>query len=158
MQRIQALEEELRKEGHLGEETPATLPKVVERRALVRLKTLLENTNDCPDVVLQAGEVLFEEGGPPDFVYLVLSGELEIEIDEDQALVASPGDLLGETAVMTGRPRNATVRARDKGGARLAKISPNRFKMILSSGQSLDTIVRDLKKNSFERSSSQIDK
>ena len=65
---------------------------------------------------LAPGEVLLEEGSPPDAMYVVTSGELEVVRRSTGAPlllnVCGPGDLIGELGVAHGRPRSATVRAR----------------------------------------------
>ena len=67
-------------------------------------------------VSLAPGEVLLEEGSPPDAMYVVTSGELEVLRQSSGAPlllnVCGAGDLIGELGVAHGRPRSATVRAR----------------------------------------------
>jgi signal transduction histidine kinase len=67
-------------------------------------------------VDVPAGAVLMAEGSPPDAMYVVLSGELEVSRQTTGAEVllnvCGPGDLVGELGVAHGRPRSATVRAR----------------------------------------------
>ena len=67
-------------------------------------------------VDLEPGEVLLEEGSPPDAMFVVTSGELEVTRRATGSPlllnVVGPGDLIGELGVAHGRPRSATVRAR----------------------------------------------
>jgi signal transduction histidine kinase len=67
-------------------------------------------------VDLEPGEVLLEEGSPPDAMYVVTSGDLEVTRQATGTPlllnVVGPGDLIGELGVAHGRPRSATVRAR----------------------------------------------
>ena len=60
------------------------------------------------------GEVLFEEGDPPDFVILVLKGTLQVYVERhgrDMVLTdAGPSTIIGELAVLCGIPRSASVR------------------------------------------------
>jgi signal transduction histidine kinase len=67
-------------------------------------------------VEVAQGDVLMAEGSPPDAMYVVLSGELEVTRraagPEVLLNVCGPGDLVGELGVANGRPRSATVRAR----------------------------------------------
>ena len=64
------------------------------------------------DVV--AGEVLFKEGDPADFVVLVLKGTLEVYVErQDEEIVltiAGPSTILGELSILCGIPRSASVR------------------------------------------------
>jgi CRP/FNR family transcriptional regulator, cyclic AMP receptor protein len=60
-----------------------------------------------------AGTVLFEEGQPGDYMYVVQHGEIEIRrqvgADERVLAVLSPGEFFGEMAILNGRPRSATA-------------------------------------------------
>ena len=130
----------------------------------MRLRTLLLHSNNTESdaVHLKAGETLFEEGDPADCVYLVVGGRLKIILPDDAHGSASSsgievknveltaGDLLGETAVMTDQPRNATIVAASE-GATLTKISRQQFINILGSNKAIAQIVREMKKASFAR-------
>lgn len=65
-----------------------------------------------------AGDIIIEEGEPSDFVYKILSGEVEIlkELHGQTIIlgVMKPEDFLGEMGVMDGQPRSASVRAKTK--------------------------------------------
>jgi CRP/FNR family transcriptional regulator, cyclic AMP receptor protein len=60
-----------------------------------------------------AGTVLFEEGQPGDFMYVVQEGEVEIRrqvgADERVLAVLAPGEFFGEMAILNRRPRSATA-------------------------------------------------
>jgi CRP-like cAMP-binding protein len=60
-----------------------------------------------------AGSVLFEEGQPGDFMYVVQHGEIEIrrQVGEAERVLAvlSPGEFFGEMAILNRRPRSATA-------------------------------------------------
>jgi signal transduction histidine kinase len=85
-------------------------------------------------VELAPGEVLMSEGSPPDALYVVTDGELEISRHSTGAdlllNVCGPGDLIGELGVAHGRPRSATVRAR--GPARVQRIGAEALDTLLS--------------------------
>jgi signal transduction histidine kinase len=85
-------------------------------------------------VELAPGEVLMAEGSPPDAMYVVTDGELEISrhaVGADLLLnVCGPGDLIGELGVAHGRPRSATVRAR--GPARVQRIGAGALDRLLA--------------------------
>ena len=65
---------------------------------------------------LEAGEMLFRAGDPGDSLYVVISGRMQV-IAEDQdgqarlLVEVGRGEMLGEMAILTGEPRNASVRA-----------------------------------------------
>jgi CRP/FNR family transcriptional regulator, cyclic AMP receptor protein len=61
----------------------------------------------------EAGTVLFEEGQPGDYMYVVQHGEVEIrrQVGETERVLAvlPPGEFFGEMAILNGRPRSATA-------------------------------------------------
>lgn len=67
-------------------------------------------------VSLRAGEVLIRQGEPGDSAFVILKGEFEIQKQTGQALikidVRNPGDVVGEMALLSRAPRNATVMAK----------------------------------------------
>ena len=85
-------------------------------------------------VDLAPGEVLMSEGSPPDALYVVTDGELEVSRHANGAdvllNVCGPGDLIGELGVAHGRPRSATVRAR--GPVRVQRIGAEALDTLLS--------------------------
>jgi CRP/FNR family cyclic AMP-dependent transcriptional regulator len=66
---------------------------------------------------LVRGDVLFDEGDPPDSLYVVTRGRLAIAIanpiDRRESVVAlmEPGDLFGDLGMLDDRPRSAMARA-----------------------------------------------
>jgi CRP-like cAMP-binding protein len=80
-----------------------------------------------------AGTVLFEEGQPGDYMYVVQSGEVEIrrQVGETERVLAVlvPGDFLGEMAILNARPRSATAVVRS--AARLLVIEGKTFEAML---------------------------
>jgi CRP/FNR family transcriptional regulator, cyclic AMP receptor protein len=60
-------------------------------------------------------QILFREGDPPDCVFRLLSGAVDIlrEVDGDPILLGTvgAGQFIGEMGVVENRPRNATARA-----------------------------------------------
>ncbi|MFD1695332.1 Crp/Fnr family transcriptional regulator [Roseibium aestuarii] len=63
-----------------------------------------------------AGAILFDAGDPGNGCYAVIDGSLKVSIlsvegDEQLLAVLGPGHLVGELALLDGRPRSATVTA-----------------------------------------------
>src|SRR5207247_7143721 len=80
---------------------------------------------------LYGGEVLFSLGEPGDFLCLVINGRMRVvltnERGEQTVAELGSGEIVGEMAVVTGEPRNATVVAvRDSQLARLTKAAFDR--------------------------------
>jgi signal transduction histidine kinase len=64
---------------------------------------------------LPSGEILFEEGDDADVAYVITGGEIEILKDSAgrrvRIAVSGVGDVVGEMALLTAEPRNATAKA-----------------------------------------------
>jgi signal transduction histidine kinase len=86
-------------------------------------------------VSLHAGEVLIHQGVLGDSAYVVISGEFEIQKQAGQSLikidVRNPGDVVGEMALLSSSPRNATVIARTD--SETLRIPKQAFEKLLSS-------------------------
>ncbi|MEO6569971.1 MAG: Crp/Fnr family transcriptional regulator [Ilumatobacteraceae bacterium] len=78
------------------------------------LVRVAESGRECQ---LTRGDVLFEEGDPPDALYLVLRGRIAMAmsspVDRRESVVAlmEPGDLFGEFGLIDDGPRSAMARA-----------------------------------------------
>jgi CRP/FNR family transcriptional regulator, cyclic AMP receptor protein len=86
--------------------------------------SLLANAG-FPQANIPAGEVLFKSGDAGDYMYLVRSGEIEIERDGKVIETLSAGGIFGEMALIDGSPRSATARA--KTDAEVAPINEKSF-------------------------------
>ena len=64
-----------------------------------------------PPATFKLGEVIFTEGDKGDKMYVILSGEVEIERDGTIVEKLSQGGIFGEMALIDGSPRAATARA-----------------------------------------------
>jgi CRP/FNR family cyclic AMP-dependent transcriptional regulator len=80
-----------------------------------------------------AGTVLFTEGQPGDYMYVVQTGEVEIRraVGETERVLAilPAGEFFGEMAILNGRPRSATAVTRTD--ARLLVIEGKTFEAML---------------------------
>ncbi|MGE0545456.1 MAG: Crp/Fnr family transcriptional regulator [Kofleriaceae bacterium] len=79
------------------------------------------------------GTVLFHEGDPGDFMYVIQDGEVEIRrsVGETERVLAvlQPGEFFGEMAILNNRPRSATAVV--KSDARLLVIAGKTFEAML---------------------------
>jgi serine/threonine-protein kinase len=100
--------------GSAGERlAPADADELVE--SLVDPVTV----HACRDAALRArivrlapGELLCSEGEPSDSAFLLLRGAIQVEREGHAPVrVAREGELIGEVAALTGRPRTATLSA-----------------------------------------------
>ena len=78
--------------------------------AALRILAIGAEAHDVP-----AGQVLFTAGEPADGAYIVQRGSftLTLEKSDQPEVIAGPGTLLGESALLTETRRPATARARE---------------------------------------------
>lgn len=92
---------------------------------------------------LKAGELLFAEGDPGDFAYIIEKGEIEIWTNHNGKHlvlnVLGPGSLFGELALIDGRSRSASATV--KSDARLTLLSQEQVDRRI---QAADPILRML--------------
>jgi signal transduction histidine kinase len=86
-------------------------------------------------VSLRAGDVLIRQGELGDSAYVVISGDFEVQKQTGQSLikidVRNPGDVVGEMALLSRAPRNATLIAKTDG--EVLRIPQEAFEKLLQS-------------------------
>ena len=86
-------------------------------------------------VSLAAGDILIRQGEPGDSAYVVIKGEFEVQKQTGQSLikidVRNPGDVVGEMALLSRAPRNATLIAKTDG--EVLRIPQEAFERLLQS-------------------------
>jgi signal transduction histidine kinase len=86
-------------------------------------------------VSLHAGETLIKQGEMGDAAYVVIKGEFEIQKQSGQSLIKidmrNPGDVVGEMALISRAPRNASVVS--KTDSEVLRIPQEAFLKLLSS-------------------------
>ncbi len=102
-------------------------------------------------ISLSPGGILMEEGSAGDALYVALDGEYEVTKRSDQRdvllAVRSAGEVLGELALLSQKPRTASVRATRE--SHLLKISQDAFMKLITSSPNaalamLHTVVERL--------------
>lgn len=77
----------------------------LDRPTKARLASVAE------EVVFKPGELLFRQGDPGDTLYLLLDGEVAIELGGTEVNRMRPGDSFGEVAILDRGRRTADARA-----------------------------------------------
>jgi CRP-like cAMP-binding protein len=78
------------------------------------------------------GRVLMRQGAPGRELVVIVEGDVAVERNGEQIAVRSDGDFLGELALVTGRPRTATVTA------------ATALRVLVLDGLSFDRLLRDV--------------
>lgn len=91
---------------------------------------------------MQPGEVLFSVDEKADGAYIVQQGSVTLKPAHGDEIVAGPGTLLGESALLAEIKRPATATAREP--ARLMRISRATFLKVLDSYPDAAAHLRDL--------------
>jgi CRP/FNR family cyclic AMP-dependent transcriptional regulator len=76
-------------------------------------------------VVFKPGQTLFKEGEPGDFMYVLLEGTVEVQVQQKVVGAFEAVEAFGEMAVIDPSPRSATVVATTN--CKLARINNGRF-------------------------------
>jgi CRP/FNR family transcriptional regulator, cyclic AMP receptor protein len=89
----------------------------------MNLLNLFRNANNVLEY--KEGSIIFSAGDPGDVMYVVLDGEAEVRVGSQVVDVITPGNLLGEMALIDARARSATAVA--KSDCRLAVVDQKLF-------------------------------
>ena len=94
-----------------GEDTPAFVTAVETELERDLSESVMALREHLPRRRLEPGETLVEQGAPPDNLFLLLDGVLDVEVDGETVAEVGPGAMLGERAAIEGGNRTATLRA-----------------------------------------------
>lgn len=100
--------------AHLPGAWAENFPKITKNVPLfadLSSPQLREMLIDSSIHLFQPGGVVFEKNDFTDTFWSVVSGAVEVEIDEDKKVVLGQGQFFGEMGLISGRRRVATVRA-----------------------------------------------
>ena len=114
---------------------PGTLTEVADKMTLERF---------------DAGATVIRQGDPGDKFYLIREGTVEVIVrdahGERRVATLGVGDFFGEAALLTGEPRNATVRSLE--GMELYALGKTDFQAVIESSP---TFEEELRKALFAR-------
>lgn len=85
--------------------------------------------NDDDTRSFAAGESIFREGEPGDFMYVVVEGEVDLFVHDKLVEHLGPGGVLGEMALIDHTPRSASALAVT--ACKLVAINEHRFKFLV---------------------------
>lgn len=98
-------------------------------------------------IVLEAGEIVFEQGSMGDSIYVVSEGTIELVRElpggtEELATTATAGEYFGEMGPLFALPRSATARART--AATVVSYTVQGFRELMGAGGSRDVSSREI--------------
>jgi len=79
--------------------------------------------------VFSPGDIIFREGDQAHHMYVVVEGEIELQVAGSTVGQVQAGDLMGEMAIVGGHKRTATALA--KTACRLAPVTERRFVLLV---------------------------
>lgn len=82
---------------------------------------------------------LILEQTPSDACFIILNGEAGVYVGKEQIALVGPGEIIGESALRSGRLRNATVTT--TGPAELLRIERDDFESLAQDIPALNTII-----------------
>jgi CRP-like cAMP-binding protein len=89
----------------------------------------------------KAGETIYSAGDPAEFLYIVLSGEVHVELQGEKLETAQEGGVIGEMAMIKSARQSASAIAANE--VKLARLDRNNLKKIIkgSNGFSLHVMA-----------------
>jgi CRP/FNR family cyclic AMP-dependent transcriptional regulator len=70
----------------------------------------LKKFRNWKDIVEHPSEtVIFQEGSPAEYLYVIIAGEVELTLRKEPLVIESAGGIIGETALFELATRNATA-------------------------------------------------
>ena len=72
--------------------------------AMVRTEYLAKIAAVAKERALDAGDVLFKQGSPPEAVYFIVEGEIRASRDGQEAWVARPGEAISALPILDRKP------------------------------------------------------
>jgi CRP/FNR family transcriptional regulator, cyclic AMP receptor protein len=99
------------------------LERYPDKRSAMKLPNIFEK--DSPPTSYAAGQIIFQDGQPRDFMYVVKKGEVDIVIREHVVETVGEDSFFGELALIDHAPRSATAIAKTE--CALVKIDERQF-------------------------------
>ena len=90
---------------------------------MLNLLTLFRKAKNIEE--FSAGDTIFREGEPGSVMYVVMAGEVDITVGGESIETASPGDIIGEMALIDTMARSASALAVTE--CRLAAVDEQEF-------------------------------
>ncbi len=104
-----------------------------EMAAIDELSTIIE---------LEAGQTFVREGAVGREALIIISGSAAVSRGVEIVATVGAGDIVGESALLTGQPRNATLVATS--ATKVAVLNPREFSSLLARCPRLEAEVKEI--------------
>jgi CRP-like cAMP-binding protein len=120
-----------------------TMYKENKSREQSRMQMILRQQKHLRPLKFSKGDLLFKEGDTTKNLYIVMDGEVDLEVGKLSASRVKGGDVVGEHSLIFESPRNASARCvTDE--CNMVEIGPRAFRSLLDSSSSLKDALGDL--------------
>lgn len=109
-----------------------------------RTKTILRLQKNLKERVYEKGDYLFQMGEEGDSMFIVERGEVDILVGDKKVLTATPGNITGEHALITGRPRNSSALCISDGGCMAQELLGSDFRKLMEMSPDMKESIREL--------------
>ncbi|MDX2101972.1 MAG: cyclic nucleotide-gated ion channel [Alphaproteobacteria bacterium] len=90
----------------------------------------------------ERGELIIEVGDPADGMYFLIEGEVEVQLPDGRKIGLADGDFFGEIALLSAKPRMATIAA--KSFCQLLKLRVDHFHRLMAENADLADRMRTI--------------
>jgi serine/threonine protein kinase len=109
-----------------------------------RAKTILRLQKNLVEREYKMGERLFDVGEDGDSLFIVERGNVDIIVGNNHVLTATPGNVCGEHALITGRRRNACAICASEGGCMAHELMGRDFRKLMDLSPDMKASLQDL--------------
>jgi serine/threonine protein kinase len=109
-----------------------------------RAKTILRMQKDLKTVTVPRRGHFFKNGDEGDSVFIMESGQVDVEIKGKAIFSCFPGNIIGEYSVITGNRRNCDAKCASKEGCVAQELPGHHFRKLLETSPSIRESLREL--------------
>lgn len=109
-----------------------------------RAKVILRQQEGLTPAKFKKGDYLFKSGESTDILYMVESGLVDVLMGDKKVLTSTPGNIVGEHAVITEKKRNSTAICVSNEGCQVYQMNGKDFRKLLDESPEVKNSLRDL--------------
>lgn len=98
--------------------------------------------NKSDFINFKQGDVIFRQGDPGDFMYVIKEGEISLNIGSQVEYIAVSGECIGEMSIIDESPRSATAIAEND--CELIKINQQQFFDLVQQDPSFSILIMQI--------------